>query len=210
MKILIADDHALYRGALAQIVQQLAEGATALEAHDWSSALEQATRHPDLTLALLDLSMPDMESFAGLEQFLECAQFTPVVVVSASESVQDMRRALDAGAMGYIAKSEATPIILRALGLVLSGGIYIPPRLLQPRAAPPPRNNAAMPRELTPQQVKVLRAITQGKSNKEIAQEMGLSVATIKAHTGAIFKTLNVTKRFEAIRAAESMGLIAD
>lgn len=210
MKILIADDHALYRGALAQIVQQLGEGVATFEAHDWNSALELAAQHPDLTLAVLDLSMPDMESFIGLEQFLECAQFTPVVVVSASESVQDMRRALDAGAMGYIAKSESTPILLRALGLVLSGGIYIPPRLLQSRAAVPPRNNSPTPRELTPQQTKVLRAISQGKSNKEIAQEMGLSVATIKAHTGAIFKTLNVTRRFEAIRAAESIGLVAD
>ncbi|MBU0621631.1 MAG: response regulator transcription factor [Gammaproteobacteria bacterium] len=210
MKILIADDHALYRGALAQIVQQLAEGVTALEAHDWNSALELGLQHSDLSLAVLDLSMPDMESFEGLERFLECAQFTPVVVVSASESVQDMRRALDAGAMGYIAKSESTPILLRALGLVLSGGIYIPPRLLQSRPVVPPKNNAAMPRELTPQQVKVLRAIAQGKSNKEIAQEMGLSVATIKAHTGAIFKTLNVSKRFEAIRTAESIGLFAD
>lgn len=210
MKILIADDHALYRGALAQIVQQLADGATALEAHDWSSALELGSQHPDLALAVLDLSMPDMESFIGLEKFLELAQFTPVVVVSASESAQDMRRALDAGAMGYIAKSESTPILLRALGLVLSGGIYIPPRLLQSRTAPTPKSSPAQPRELTPQQVKVLRAISQGKSNKEIAQEMGLSVATIKAHTGAIFKTLNVTKRFEAIRTAESIGLFAD
>lgn len=206
MKILIADDHALYRGALAQVAKQLADDVATVEANDWSTAIEQAKQHPDLGLAVLDLTMPGMDSFEGLKQFIELSEFTPVVVVSGSENVQDMRRALDLGAMGYIAKSESTPILLTALGLVLSGGIYIPPRLLQTKLSAPVKPSGPTQRELTPQQVKVLRAITQGKSNKEIAQEMGLSVATVKAHTGAIFKTLNVTRRYDAIRAAEDLG----
>lgn len=206
MKILIADDHALYRGALAQVARQLAEDVTTVEAHDWDSAIQQARQQPDLGLAVLDLTMPGMDSFEGLQLFIELSQFIPVVVVSGSENVQDMRRALDLGAMGYIAKSESTPILLTALGLVLSGGIYIPPRLLQTKLSSPAKPSGPTQRELTPQQVKVLRAITQGKSNKEIAQEMGLSVATVKAHTGAIFKTLNVTRRYDAIRAAEDLG----
>lgn len=210
MKILLADDHALYRGALAQIVPQLADHVETLEAHNWNAALDMAALHPDLALAVLDLSMPGMISFKGLDAFLEQAQFTPVVVVSASESILDMRRALDAGAMGYIAKSESTPILLSALALVLSGGIYIPPRLLQAQDTAQTSPGSAVLFDLTPQQLKVLRAIAQGKSNKEIAQEMGLSVATIKAHTGAIFRTLNVSRRFEAIRTAESVGLLGD
>jgi DNA-binding NarL/FixJ family response regulator len=210
MKILLADDHALYRDAMAQVVRQLAGDVNPLQAHDWNSALGLAASHPDIALAVLDLGMPGMEPFDGLRTFLERTQVVPVVIVSASESMLDIRQALDAGAMGYITKSESTPVILRALELVLSGGIYVPPRLL--RKSPSGMGNPAdlAIRDLTPRQIGVLQAIAQGKSNKEIAQELGLSVATIKAHVGAIYKVLNVTRRFDAVRTAESVGLIRD
>ena len=129
MKILVADDHALFREGLRQMVQQLADTVSVLGAHDWQTTLAQAAQNLDL--ALIDLNMPGMETFAGLEAFLDRAETVPVVVVSASESLIDMKRALDAGAMGYIAKSEPTPVVLNALRLVLSGGIYVPPRLVQ-------------------------------------------------------------------------------
>lgn len=207
MNILIADDHALYRSALVQVVQQLADQVAVVEAHNWQTALEQLAAHPDLSLAVLDLNMPGMESFEGLATFLELAHFTPVVIVSGSENLQDMRRVLDAGAMGYIAKSESTPILLSALALVLSGGIYIPPRLIQNKTTSQPIAPKETTSILTPRQLEVLQAIAHGKSNKQIAQEMGLSVATVKAHVSAIFKTLNVSKRFEAIHAANHLGL---
>ena len=207
MKILIADDHALFREGLRQIVQPLADEADILEAHDWQTALAQVAQEPDIALALMDLGMPGMEAFTGLKTFLDRAETVPVVVISASESVLDMKRALDAGAMGYVTKSEARPVMLSALRLVLSGGIYIPPRLIQSPLSSPSDRDSTQPFGLTPRQFEVLNALVQGKSNKQIARDLNLSGATVKAHVGAIFKTLNVSNRLQAIRVAENVGM---
>ena len=204
MKILVADDHALFREGLRQVVQQLAPGCAAatqmLEAHDWQSALTQMAAHPDIALALVDLSMPGMESFAGLTLLLERAETIPLVVVSASESVLDMKRALDAGAVGYLVKSETAAVMLGALRLVLAGGMYVPPRLVLSG-----KGNGRLPFGLTQRQFAVLQALVQGKSNKVIAQDFDLSVATVKAHVSAIFKALNVRSRAEAMRVLEKV-----
>ena len=207
MKILIADDHALFREGLRQIVQTLADKADILEAYDWQTALAQVAQEPDIALALIDLNMPGMEAFTGLKTFLDRAETVPVVVISASESVLDMKRALDAGAMGYIAKSEARPVVLSALRLVLSGGIYVPPRLIQSPLSSQSDRDSTQPFGLTPRQFEVLNALVQGKSNKQIARDLNLSGATVKAHVGAIFKTLNVSNRLQAIRIAENVGI---
>lgn len=207
MKILIADDHALFREGLRQIVQPLAEEADILEAHDWQTALAHVAQEPDMALALMDLGMPGMEAFTGLKTFLDRAETVPVVVISASESVLDMKRALDAGAMGYVAKSEARPVMLSALRLVLSGGIYVPPRLVQSPLSNQSDRDSTQPFGLTPRQFEVLNALVQGKSNKQIARDLNLSGATVKAHVGAIFKTLNVNNRLQAIRMAENVGM---
>ena len=205
MKILVADDHALFREGLRPVVQQLADHAVMLEAYDWLSALAQVKEHPEMALALIDLTMPGMEAFAGLKTLLDSAETVPVVVVSASESVLDMKRALDAGAMGYLVKSETPAVVLNALRLVLSGGVYVPPRLIQLSAHGPPDRNGILPFGLTPRQFEVLTALAQGKSNKDIAHDFNLSETTVKAHIGAIFKTLNVSNRAEAIRVAENL-----
>ena len=144
MKILVADDHALFREGLRPVVQQLGADVTMLEAHDWQSALVLMTQQPDMALALIDLTMPGSEAFAGLKTLLDRAETVPVVVVSASESVLDMKRVLDAGAMGYLAKSEMAGVVLSALRLVLSGGIYIPPRLIRSSSHRPQDRNAML------------------------------------------------------------------
>lgn len=205
MKILVADDHALFREGLRQVVQQLAADAVMLEAHDWQSALALLAQHPDMALALIDLTMPGSEAFAGLQTLLDRAETVPVVVVSASESVLDMKRALDAGAMGYLTKSETPPVVLNALRLVLSGGIYVPPRLIRSSSYRPQDRNGTLPFGLTARQFEVLTALAQGKSNKDIARDLNLSEATVKVHIGVIFKMLNVTSRAEAIRVAENL-----
>lgn len=196
MKILVADDHALFRAGLRLVVDQLE--AEMLEAHDWQSARAAVVAQPDIRLALVDLSMPGMASFAGLADLLDCAATIPVVVVSASESVLDMRRVLDSGAAGYLAKSETAAVMLGAMQLVLAGGVYVPPRLLLTG-----NGNGLLPLGLTARQAEILRAMVQGKSNKVIAQDLDLSVATVKAHVGAIFKALNVSSRAEAVRVME-------
>lgn len=207
MKILIADDHELFREALRQAVLQLGDAVTILEAHDWQTALLLGKQNPDFSLALIDLTMPGMDAFYGLEVFVRSAQTVPVVIISASESVSDMQRVFDAGAMGFIAKSETTSVLLSALRLVLSGGLYIPRKLIQQRASLQPElNNKLYPYGLTPRQSEVLKAMMQGKSNKEIAGEFKLSVVTVKVHVSAIFKTLNVHGRLQAIQLIQNLA----
>lgn len=204
MKILIADDHALYRKGMRGLLQQLdTKVIEILEADDWQTTLTQVTQHPDSTLAVIDLHMPGMEAFEGLQAFLDRVEAVPVVVLTASESPLDMRRALDAGAMGYIAKSETEAVMISALRLVLAGGIYVPPKLMQSSSLAQPTRVNGLPFGLTPRQYAVLNCLAQGKSNKEIARELKISDRTAKAHISAIFKALGVTSRQQAVKAVE-------
>lgn len=204
MKILVADDHDLFREGISRLALQLDGSAEVLEASDWQVALQIVANEPDLALALVDLNMPEMKAFDGLESLMARAETVAVVVISASENLMDMKRVLDLGAMGYILKSEPTPVILNALRLIMAGGIYIPPRLVQTPSANnvgSASNKPALPFGLTPRQYDVLQVMLQGKSNKEIARELDLSDVTVKAHIGAIFKALNVSTRAQAIIA---------
>lgn len=200
MKILIADDHALYRKGMGDLIRQFDADAEILEAGDWQSALALLARYPDSALAVIDLNMPGMETSEGLRTFLDRGETVPVVVMSASESPVDMKRALDAGAMGYIAKSETAAVMTGALRLVLSGGIYVPPRLIQTLPTPGTRANGR-PFGLTPRQYDVLTRLADGKSNKEIGRELGLAEHTVKIHVGAVLKALGVTNRRQVAKA---------
>lgn len=205
MKILIADDHTLFREALRQVVQQLDDDVTVIEAADWNTVMEMGKQNPDIALALVDLKMPGMQEFAGLDAFLQLTETVPVVVVSASESVFDMQRVFNAGAMGFIAKNETMGVFLSALRLVLSGGFYVPQKLIQRPVSVEPVLGGAALFGLTPRQFEVLKAMIHGMSNKEIANQLNLSEVTVKVHISAIFKTLNVTNRLQAIQLAQNL-----
>lgn len=201
MKILIADDHALYRKGMRDLLQQIDTGAIDfLEAGNWQAALALMAQHPDSALAVIDLNMPGAESFESLQAFINQVATVPVVVMSASESPLDMKRALDAGAMGYIGKSETAAVMISALRLVLAGGIYVPPKLIQSSSLTQPARFNGLPFGLTPRQYDVLNLVVQEKSNKAIAQELKMSDRTVKAHVGAIFKALGVINRQQAIK----------
>lgn len=208
MKILIADDHALYRKGMCDLLKQIdASTIEILEAGAWQTALALMAQHPDSALAVIDLHMPGMEAFDGLRTFLDQVETVPVVVITASESPFDMKRALDVGAMGYIAKSESAAVMSSALRLVLSGGIYVPPKLIQASRFAQPAQANGLPFGLTPRQYDVLNHMVQGKSNKEIAQLRNISDRTVKAHVGAIFKALGVMNRQQAIKVVENGGV---
>jgi DNA-binding NarL/FixJ family response regulator len=201
MKIIVADDHVLFREGLRHILKQLDENATIIEAGDHDTALKLASQHADADVVLLDLDMPGRDPLTALDAMIAQSSTTPVVVLSASEDMREVRQALDAGAMGFIPKHESARVMLSALRLVLSGGIYIPPMLMK-KDAP----SADGP--LTPRQLDVLKYLIQGKSNKEIGRELGLSEATVKAHLAAVFRSLNVDNRTEAVQVAEQRGLL--
>lgn len=209
MKIIVADDHALLREGLRQIVVQLEPSCTILEAADYTGALNLVTQHPDASLAVIDLNMPLMERQGGIKGLISAALSVPVVVLSASEDCDDMRHVLDAGAMGYIPKSENAAVILSALRLVLSGGIYVPPALVN-AGATAQAGGRRVTDELTPRQREVLKCVVTGMSNKEVGRQLGLSEATVKAHVAAIFKALNVSNRAQAVAAARRLGWWSD
>jgi two-component system, NarL family, nitrate/nitrite response regulator NarL len=206
MKILIADDHALFRDGVRQLLQQLADDVLVVEAEDCPRTLAAIEADADLRLVLLDLCMPGQDGFTALDTICCSYPALPIVVLSASEAPPDMRRALSSGAMGYIPKSASAPVILNALRLVLAGGIYVPHALLAgERRAPSEALSAA--RKLTPRQIDVLDRVIEGKPNKIIAAELSVSEATVKAHISAVFSALNVTNRTMAARVAARFRL---
>lgn len=214
MNILIGDDHLLFREGLCRLLTQLDEKARFVEASTFDELLDLARGDQEFDLVLMDLQMPGFPGFAGVNQVCLQQVGTPVVIVSGSESQADVRAALDAGASGYIPKSSSVKIMLSALNLVFSGGVYVPPALLMgengtvhmPGGTPPTTGpqaaNGASPPVLTQRQRDVLRCLREGKSNKQIAFELGLSEGTVKIHVTAVMRSLGVRNRTQAVIAS--------
>lgn len=213
MKILVVDDHPLIRRALHGVLTQLDRVVTVVDAQDWESALALIAEHPDLDLVLLDLHLPGVVGFDALAHLREQHPALPVVVLSASDDRNTVTESIERGAMGFIPKSSSDEVMLGALHLVFSGGIYLPPTVLGsavasapvPLATPPARSASEL--GLTERQLQVLVLMLQGKSNKLICRELGLAEGTVKIHVSAVLKALNVTTRTQAVIAASRMGL---
>lgn len=203
MKIVLADDHALFREGMRHMLAGLAADVEVIETGDCDQLLQAVDAEADITLVLLDLAMPGRDGFAALEVLARRCPALPIVVLSGSEDRADMRRALNRGAMGFIPKSATAPVMLSALRLVLAGGVYVPPAMVESSGS---ADDCAQ-RVLTPRQIDVLARVIEGQQNKAIAAALGLSEATVKAHVTALFKTLNVRNRTQAARAAERLGL---
>jgi DNA-binding NarL/FixJ family response regulator len=221
MKILVVDDHALIRTALRGVLGELDRDVTVLEASDCRGALDLIEAQPDLDLVLLDLNLPGIQGFAALEELRTRHPALPVVVLSSANDRASVTQALDQGAMGYIPKHSSNEVLIGALRLVLSGGIYIPPEILARWESPPAadRHAAASGRGSRPQrtpadfglserQAQVLRLLLEGKSNKLIRRELDLAESTVKNHVALILKALNVTSRTQAVIAAARLGLV--
>ena len=205
--IVVADDHPLFRGALRQTIASLLPDARVLEAtglNDLSAALG---RERDVDLVLLDLSMPGVQGFSGLIYLRAQHPETPVVIVSATEDPIVIRRAVAFGASGFIPKSLDTKQIGEAIEAVLSGEVWTPPDV--DLSADEDRDAADLVRRLstlTPQQVRVLMMLSEGLLNKQIAYELSVSEATVKAHVSAILQKLGVDSRTQAVIAAARIG----
>jgi DNA-binding NarL/FixJ family response regulator len=213
VKILVCDDHALFRDGLGRVLADLDPDAGLLEADSAAQALERIATNPELDLVLLDLQLPDADGFSVLDQVAERFPVVPVVVVSSSERPEDVRGALERGAVGFIPKSTRGEVLLGALKLVLSGGVYVPPLMMEALARPAeaPRGRSAG-REtgaavLTDRQLEVLRLVGRGLTNREIGDVLGIGAATVKTHTLAIYAALDVTNRAEAVMVMRDLGL---
>jgi DNA-binding NarL/FixJ family response regulator len=199
--ILIADDHPLYRQALAMAAAQVRPDARLVECANLSSALSEATAADDLVLILLDLKMPGADGYSGVALLHAEKPRVPILVVSSEDAVQAAQNALRFGAVGFIGKASDLSVIEAAIADALAGKRIAPPidAALDPVAA-----EIA---SLTPTQLKVLLGVMQGRLNKQIAFDLGLSEATIKAHMTAILKKLDVQNRTQAVLAARALGL---
>lgn len=210
MKILLADDHPLFREGVKHVLMLLGDDVSIVDAHDYPSLFAEAAAHPDLDLVLADLYMPGMGGHEGIAEFRNQFPDTPLVIMTASESRADARRALASGALGYVLKSSPSQDMLDALIRVLDGGIYVPPILEGDEQPEDPLSLMPLSSQgirLTHRQLEVLKLLLQGKPNKIIARELDLSEGTVKIHVAAIFKALGVTNRTEAAVAAQRFGL---
>jgi DNA-binding NarL/FixJ family response regulator len=205
MKVLIADDHGLFREGLQHVLAELDPDLTLLQAADCQRALELGEAHPDLDLVLLDLNMPGMSGFEALERFCNRFPALPVVILSASTRRTDMQHALDLGAMGFVPKGATGRQMIQALRLVLAGSVYVPPALVC-------ASNESAPRQprLTGRQKDVLLLLAKGHTNKEIARALDLAEATVKMHVTAIIKLLEVGNRIQAVLTAQRLHLERD
>jgi len=180
------------------------DDVTIVETSSCDQAFQYAREQPKLDLVLLDLNMPGIDGFEGLDLFASRFPALPIVILSASNSRADVQKALDKGAVGFIHKDISTSVMLNALRMILSGGIYVPPIMTHEQST---SEKDKINEALTPKQQQVLTLLAAGHSNKIIAAEMNLSEATIKMHVTAIFKCLNVSNRTQAALEVEKLGL---
>jgi DNA-binding NarL/FixJ family response regulator len=201
-KILIVDDHPLFRLALAQALRGVVSDAVLSEADSLEAARATLGREPDTDLALLDLHMPDSHGLMGLASLRAQYPAVAVVMISAHDDPSVIRRALDFGAAGFISKRADLPALEEGLRAVLACEEYVPPELRESvsRTASAERDDelAARLNSLTPQQFRVLQRVAQGWLNKQIAAELDFTERTAKAHMSAIFEKLNVRNRTQA------------
>ncbi len=206
--IIIADDHPLFRGALRQAVASIMPQARVMEASGMEDLNAALTQERDVDLILLDLTMPGVQGFSGLMSLRAQYPELPVVIVSATEEATVIRRAMDFGASGFIPKSIDIDSIGGAIQAVLAGDTWTPPDV--DLSASEDAETADLVRRLgtlTPQQVRVLTMLSEGLLNKQIAYELGVSEATVKAHVSAILDKLGVDSRTQAVIAASKIGV---
>jgi DNA-binding NarL/FixJ family response regulator len=201
--LLIADDHPLFRGALREAVNGLFEHAEIGEAGTFEEVTEFLERGGEIDLILLDLRMPGVRGFSGLMYLRAQYPGLPIVVVSANDEPAVIRRCMEFGASGFIPKTLGIEALRQAIARVLKGEVWTPPDV--DLARDPDSEGAAMIARLatlTPQQVRVLMMLSGGLLNKQIAYELGVSEATVKAHVSAILQKLGVESRTQAVIAA--------
>lgn len=222
MKILLADDHALIRSGLRNELQVLDTGIVFVDAWDAESLRKMFDVHPDIDLALVDLTMPGMNGARSIEDLRRDYPAVPLIVLSAVDATPEVQAVLRAGAAGFIPKAAMSKVMLQAIRLVLAGGQYLPPQLIQMlpdnegvSAAESSSSGLAKARRggnrgrlglLSPRQLEVFALLAQGLSNKAIARQLNVTEGTVKSHVATIFDVLNVHNRVSAVAEARKLS----
>lgn len=211
MNILIIDDHILFRDGLSLVLEGLNTDLKIFEAGSYETAKDIMNGHENLDLILLDLGLPGTSYLDALLAIREQLPDIPIVVLSGNEDHYMVEQVLQYGARGYIPKSSPAKIMLNALELVIAGGTYVPPQILQKTmTAPvaPSIGNDITGHKLTPRQHEVLHELVKGKSNKEIGKTLKLTESTVRAHVAGILRAFNVSNRTQAAQHAIQAGFI--
>ena len=213
LKILVVEDHALVREGLVRLLAQIEAGAQILDSADFESALNILENEGEVDLVLLDLALPGIDGFAGLDILRRRYPAMPVAVVSAFDETPTITRVLNLGASGFIPKAFSGEALLAAVRDVLAGNIFRPSgqqvSQLDDMTPAPPSKNGVRPDEvgLTDRQGQVLGLMVRGMSNRDIAEQLGLSEGTVKIHATAVFKALGVNSRTQALVAVARYGI---
>ncbi|MGS2724880.1 response regulator [Porticoccus sp. GXU_MW_L64] len=207
-KTIVADDHPLFRAAISQLLNNLDSDTQLLQADSMQSLQATLAEHPDATLVLLDLHMPGAHGFSALAYLKGHHRDFPVLVVSGDERPEIIRRAMEFGARGFLPKSSSPEQIANAIQTVQNGQQWLPDDIGQ-GAAPDEDETRIMDAiaTLTPQQYLVLTMLAEGLFNKQIAYELDVTEATIKAHMTAIFRKLGVRSRTQVALAVGKLNL---
>lgn len=220
MKILIADDHELFLKGLEMILHDHDPKTELVTAKNYNEIFSIIEKNKNFDLVLTDLAMPGAKWLEAIQRIHTTLPDTPIIILSAVFDKEIVQKTIEIGAAGYIPKTSSNAVIIGAVTLVLSGGVYIPPELLQDtnqnefnllkqvENMPPAQDVSEKVKILSPRQIDVIRLISQGKSNKQIAYELGLTEGTVKLHVTAILKLLNVYNRTGAVVEATKLGLI--
>ncbi len=202
-RLVIADDHPLFRGALREAVSGLLHQVEIAEAGSFDEVAELLEQGGDVDLILLDLAMPGVRGFSGLIYLRAQYPSVPVIVVSANDDPAAIRRCMEFGASGFIPKTVGVDAMREAISRVIGGGVWTPPDVdLTAGSDAETAELMARMATLTPQQVRVLMMLSEGLLNKQIAFQLGVSEATVKAHVSAILQKLGVESRTQAVIAA--------
>jgi DNA-binding NarL/FixJ family response regulator len=215
-KILIADDHPLFREAIHNVISDGFPDSEVMETEDLDSALALTRAHDDLDLILLDLNMPGMHGLNGLINLRNEAPTIPVVIVSAEQDKQVVLQAITYGAVGFITKSSPRKQMTDAIEQILNGNVYLPSDIIRSQKSATRRSGHDAPhfppellQALTRKQLLVLERMTKGDSNKQIAYSLTIAETTVKAHVSAILRKLNVHNRVQAILSAGDIDFAA-
>jgi len=206
-KVLIADDHPLFREAIAHVISDGFPGSEVMETVDLDSTLALTSERDDLDLILLDLNMPGMHGLAGLVSLRNEAPTIPVVIVSAEQDKQVVLQAMTYGAVGFITKSQARGQMQAAIAQILGGNVYLPPDIIRSQKICSNKVGAErgiapeLLQTLTRRQLLVLERMGKGESNKQIGYHLDIAETTVKAHVSAILHKLGVHNRVQAILA---------